>query len=196
MRPSAWLANFGAAVRVLDAYAGCEGDDDPSRPSDALKGYLRQTARDPAIPAVAAVQLRALARVVETGSDDPEIAMKVADLSLPATGRRSPTEWLAVVADLCDEAVDRGFPAPATPVTHWEWNQRFPVLGQLLGCYFNQDFADEFRSHESAVDAWTVTATTRTRAKLIAEIDELLLLGVTGDVLDEGLAELGLVLHR
>ncbi|MBO0803961.1 MAG: hypothetical protein J2P25_12920 [Nocardiopsaceae bacterium] len=166
-------------LALAQAYAGQAADDEPGKPSAALTAYLRWS--DPPAAAATAAELRELA------SRGAQSAGKLASW-LPS----SQTSWLLTVADLCENAVQAGFPPAADPVTHWEWNRRFPDLGQLIGCYFSQDFPDEFAGHDEAIDAWSASAGGQARARVTGQIRELLALGLDDAELDGGLAELGL----
>ncbi|MBE1532568.1 contact-dependent growth inhibition system immunity protein [Actinomadura algeriensis] len=192
LRPSALQARFGAAARVLDAYAGQAADDEPGRPGAALNGYLRWAAiTDPIAASVAAEQLRYLAaRLV----DEPAAVPPAVAAALPRKpdGGLADGQWLETVAVLLDEAVDHGFPPPGPPATHWEWNRRFPALAQFLGCYFTQDFRDEFSDHDEAIAAWLRTASAVDRARLAGEIDEVLAFELVDNDLDEALVMLGM----
>ncbi|RFU42215.1 hypothetical protein DZF91_07655 [Actinomadura logoneensis] len=186
------MATHGAVLPLLAAYAGLPADDVPGRPSSALSGYLRWAViSDPALAAIAAAQLRQLAgRLL----NEPDTVPSVIHDALPVTpaGEKAGASWADTVATLLEQAVDSGFPPPGPPVTFWEWNQRFPALAQFLGCYFTQDFRDEFADHDTATAAWGQTATPADRARLIGEIAELLALEMADNELDEALATLGM----
>ncbi|WP_344273005.1 contact-dependent growth inhibition system immunity protein [Actinomadura napierensis] len=189
LRPSTVQARFGAAARVLDAYAGQSADDGPGRLGAALTGFLRRT--EPVMASVAAGQLRDLAGMLAEAEDAVPAPVRAA---LPRTpdGARAGGPWLETVADLLDDAVDHGFPEPGAPVSPWEWRQRFPALAQFLGCYFTQDLPDEFADHDAAAAAWLATASPVERARLTGEIGEALALGLSDGDLDEALATLGM----
>ena len=177
----AWYAAYGELHRLLLAYAG-EAADDGS--GVALIGYLRHTS--PASAAVAASQARAFG----SAEPDPDV-LGVLPRLVDGSGVEA-TTWLAAIADRLDQAVEHGYPPLGPPATHWEWNTRFPVLGQLLGCYFTQDFPAEFNTHQAAVDRWLLTADAVTRARLSGEIGELLTLDLEPIALLAALTELGL----
>ncbi|MCP2342540.1 contact-dependent growth inhibition system immunity protein [Actinomadura rupiterrae] len=190
-RPSVQLAEFGAVAELLAAYAGQAADDVPGRPGAALSGYLRWSAAWPAQAASAAGQLRRLmARLLNEPDTVP--AMLTAALPVSRTGEPVDAQWADAVAEILEHAVDAGFPPPGTPVTFWEWNRRFLALAQFLGCYFTQDFGDEFTDHDAAIAAWARTATPVDRARLSGEIGELLALGLSDNDLNEALATLGM----
>ncbi len=65
--------------------------------------------------------------------------------------------------------------------------QRFGVLEQLLGCYFHQDWPEEFDGDASALQAIIESEPKDRRAAAVSEIDVLLSLKLSE-------TELGLVL--
>lgn len=59
------------------------------------------------------------------------------------------------------------------------------ALGQLLGCYFHQDWPDEFDGDESALQAIIATESREQIQAGIIEIEMLLALGLSEDQLKE-----------
>lgn len=190
-RLSSRMASSGAVTQLLAAYAGQIADDLPGRPGTALSGYLRWAANEPVHAAIAASQLRQL---MERLLNEPDIVPAVLKDALPLNpaDERVDGSWADTVATLLEHAIDTGFPPPGPLATFWEWNHRFPALSQFLGCYFTQDFGDEFSDHDSATVAWAQTASPLDRARLVGEIGELLALGMADHHLDEALATLGM----
>jgi hypothetical protein len=176
---SGWYPGTSHLLALAQAYAGQAADDEPGKPSAALVAYQRWC--DPPAVAATAAELRRLAA---------EGAQAAGELGswLPS----SDAGWLLTVAELCDSTIGTGFPSPADPVTHWEWNRRFPDLGQLIGSYFSQDFPEEHATHDEAIDTWAATASRQARARVVGQIRELLALGLDDAALDAGLSELGL----
>jgi len=53
-------------------------------------------------------------------------------------------------------------------------NDKFPALEQLLGCYFHQDWTDEFETDAEALDAIACGEPSSKLAAGVEEIDALL----------------------
>ena len=193
MKPIEFDRSYGELDQVISAYAGEPADDDRDRPSRALQAYLRHTWHTrPWALAVAERQIRAYARNppgrlrLRLGEFYP-----VPDVGLPESEIQG---WLLVLADHLRDSVEEGnVPRPSPcPRTHWEWQARFPELAQLLGGWFSQDMPDEFADHEAAVQDYVTSADRVLVARTVAELHELLALGL--DESDYGLAvaELGM----
>ncbi|MEU5163093.1 contact-dependent growth inhibition system immunity protein [Streptomyces sp. NPDC020875] len=183
---------YGELDQVLRAYIGLPADDTEEKPSEALTAYLRHTWHTrPWALAVAESQLREYARNppgrlrARLGEfyDPPDVGLGDAEI----------LEWLELLADHIRRSVEEGrVPPSAGPVTHWEWQARFPELGQFLGGWFSQDMPDEFDGHDAAVDDYAETTDPRLVARLVGEIRELLALGLGEGEYAVGVAELGM----
>ncbi|MFT2015794.1 contact-dependent growth inhibition system immunity protein [Streptomyces sp. 796.1] len=192
LKPREHDAKYGELDQVVRAYLGQPADDDPERPSAALTAYLRHTwqARPGAI-ATAERQLRDLA-------ENPPGRLRtrlgeyyvLPDVGLPDAEIPG---WLLVLAEHLKESVEQGrVPAPETPQTHWEWQARFPELGQLLGGWFSQDMPDEFADHGAALADYLGSTAPSVIARLVGEVHELLALGLDDGDYGLALSELGM----
>ncbi|MCX4742672.1 contact-dependent growth inhibition system immunity protein [Streptomyces antibioticus] len=167
---------YGELDQVLRAYAGQSADDTEDAPSAALTAYLRHTWHTrPWALATAETQLREYAR-----NPPGRLKVRLGEFyALPDVGLPDGEilDWLTLLADHIRRSVDEGLvPPPATPETHWEWNARFPELGQFLGGWFSQDMPDEFEHHDAAVDDYRATTDPHLVARLVGEMHELLAL--------------------
>ncbi|CAM5578091.1 contact-dependent growth inhibition system immunity protein [Streptomyces xanthochromogenes] len=192
LKPLQHDARYGELDQVMRAYLGQPADDAPEARSTALDAYVRHTWHSrPWALAVAEQQLREYAQhppgrlrqrlgefypVPDVGLGDAEIQ-----------------GWLALVADHLRRSIEEGeAPAPAVPLTHWEWHARFPELGQLLGGWFSQDMPDEFDDHDAAVEDYRATTNPSLIAKAVGELHELLALGLDEAERALAVAELGM----
>lgn len=192
LKPLEHDRRYGELDQVIRSYTGQQADDTPERPSHALTAFLRHTWHTrPWALAVAERQLREYA-------EHPPGRLRlqlgefyaIPDVGLPETEIQ---QWLNCLADHIRDSVAGGVvPPPALPATHWEWHARFPELGQFLGGWFSQDMPDEFPDHDAAVADYAATTDPNLIARVVGELNELLVLP-----LDEGdyamaAAELGM----
>ncbi|MFD7557795.1 contact-dependent growth inhibition system immunity protein [Streptomyces sp. NPDC059835] len=193
MKPIDFDRRYGELDQVVTAYVGQPADDDPARPSLALRAYLRHTWHTrPWALSVAEQQLRAYAH-------NPPGRLRrrlgefypVPDVGLPEAEIQG---WLLLIADHIKQSIESGeVPRPTgLPETRWEWHARFPELGQFLGGWFSQDMVDEFTDHEAAVRDYADSTDRTLVARVVGEIRELLALGL--DEADHvlAMAELGM----
>jgi hypothetical protein len=183
---------YGELDQVMRAYAGQLADDTADKPSAALTAYLRQTWHSrPWALAIAERQLREYA-------DKPPGRLRlrlgefypIPDIGLPEGEIQ---RWLYCLADHIKHSIEQGeVPPAAAPATHWEWNARFPELGQFLGCWFSQDMPDEFDNHDAAVDDYRTSTDPQVVARLVGELHELLALDLDESDYALAVAELGM----
>lgn len=183
---------YGELDQVLRAYVGQPADDTEDAPGPALTAYLRHTWHTrPWALAVAEAQLRDYAR-----NPPGRLRVRLGEFyALPDVGLPDAEvlAWLTVVADHIRRSVEEGLvPPPSAPATHWEWNARFPELGQFLGGWFSQDMPDEFDDHDAAVDDYRATTDPQLVARVVGEVRELLALELGESDYALGLAELGM----
>ncbi|MFJ9820241.1 contact-dependent growth inhibition system immunity protein [Streptomyces sp. NPDC101151] len=183
---------YGELDQVLRAYVGQPADDTEEKPSAALTAYLRHTWHTrPWALAAAESQLKEYAR-----TPPGRLRVQLGEFyALPDVGLADAEilDWLMLLADHIRRSVDEGqVPVPAKPDTHWEWQARFPELGQFLGGWFSQDMPDEFGGHDVAVDDYAATTDRHLVARLVGEIRELLALGLDESEYAVGAAELGM----
>lgn len=183
---------YGEMDQVLRAYAGLPADDTEEKPGEALTAYLRHTwhTRPWAIGA-AETQLREYAR-----NPPGPLRLRLGEVyPLPDTGldNAAVQSWLLMVAGHLRRSLAEGdVPPPGAPRTPWEWQARFPELGQFLGGWFSQDFGAEFEEHEEALRDYLDTSDRGLTARMLGEVHELLALGLAEADLSLGLAVLGL----
>jgi hypothetical protein len=67
----------------------------------------------------------------------------------------------------------------------------FPTLSQFFGCYFHQDWVDEFSSTEDAITAFRTGAPPEAIESVCEELDRTLLLLEQGEDSQKVLQELG-----
>ncbi|MFJ8821665.1 contact-dependent growth inhibition system immunity protein [Streptomyces sp. NPDC102467] len=192
MNPLEHDRRYGELDQVLRAYVGQPADDTEDRPGVALTAYLRLTWHTrPWALGTAESQLREYAR-------NPPGALRlrlgefypVPDVGLPESDLQN---WLFMLADHIKRSVEEGeVPPPSAPVTHWEWQTRFPELTQFLGGWFSQDMPDEFADHDAAVVDYVSQAARPLIARLAGEVQELLDLDLEESDLAAALAELGM----
>ncbi|MFF3362914.1 contact-dependent growth inhibition system immunity protein [Streptomyces misionensis] len=183
---------YGELDQVMRAYLGQPADDTPEQAGQALTAYLRHTWHSrPWALAVAERQLREYA-------DNPPGRLRlrlgefyaIPDVGLPQGEIQS---WLRCLADHIRASIETGeVPAPAPPVTHWEWHARFPELGQFLGGWFSQDMPDEFDDHHAAVEDYRHSTDPQLVARLVGELQELLALELDESDYALAVAELGM----
>lgn len=183
---------YGELDQLMRAYIGQRADDTPDQPSQALIAYIRRMWHSrPWALAIAERQLREYA-------ENPPGRLRlqlgeyyaIPDVGLPDGEIQ---QWLHCLADHIKHSIEVGeVPPPATPETHWEWQARFPELGQFLGGWFSQDMPDEFGDHAAAVDDYRTTTDHQLVAQLVGEVHELLALGLDESDYVLAVAELGM----
>ncbi|WP_328945665.1 contact-dependent growth inhibition system immunity protein [Streptomyces sp. NBC_00250] len=183
---------YGEMDQVLRAYAGQPADDTEEKPSEALTAYLRHTWHTrPWAVGVAESQLREYAR-----HPPGPLRLRLGEVyPLPDPGLDGPSiqAWLLTVAGHLRRCLAEGdMPPPGAPRTRWEWQARFPELGQLLGGWFSQDFGEEFEDHEEALRDYLEGTDRSLVARLCGEVHELLALRLDEAEYAYGLALLGL----
>ncbi|MFI6561535.1 contact-dependent growth inhibition system immunity protein [Streptomyces sp. NPDC050534] len=184
---------FYALDDLLGAYAdtGFDFTDTAETPGPGLTSYLRIAARDPSRAATAVQQINDLLSV---GLFSEEIADEVEYLPhiRPPLGI-SVEDCLRVTRDHLNRFLqDPTKVPPMNPQNNWEWNERFPELGRLLGGYFHQDFSDFYDSHDEALDEYISEVLPEDQAKTAQEISELLAMVTSDQELKTATSALGL----
>ncbi|WP_121749490.1 contact-dependent growth inhibition system immunity protein [Streptomyces sp. E2N166] len=178
---------------LLEAYACADFtfSDTAEAPGPALSAYLRTAARD---PARAATAIRQIDDLLSVGLFSEEIADEVELLPhiRPPMGA-SVEECLRVVRGHLHRLLRDPSQIPqVNPQSAWEWNERFPSLGQLLGAYFHRDFSDIYASREEALDEYVSEAEPEDRVQTAQEIGELLTMMSSDQELRTATTALGL----
>ncbi|MEU5752593.1 contact-dependent growth inhibition system immunity protein [Streptomyces sp. NPDC047829] len=160
---------------LLGSYANVDFtfSDTADAPGPALSAYLRTAARD---PARATTAIRQIDDLLSIGLFSEEIADEVECLPhiRPPMGT-SVEDCLRVVRDHLHRFLRDPSRIPqVNPQSSWEWNERFPSLGQLLGAYFHRDFSDIYASREEALGEYVSETPPEDRAQAAQEIGELL----------------------
>ncbi|MGY6023156.1 contact-dependent growth inhibition system immunity protein [Streptomyces spinosirectus] len=184
---------FYELAELLNAYTYTDlsFSDTPETPGPGLASYLRTAARDPARAETAVQQIEDLLSV---GLFSDEIADDVDDLPHinPPLGK-SVEDCLRVVRDHLYRFLQDPARVPQmNPQTRWEWDERFPELGQLLGGYFHQNFPDFYGSRDEALDEYIAELPREDREKTAQEIKELLDIAQSEQELDTATSALGL----
>ncbi|MDV9190980.1 contact-dependent growth inhibition system immunity protein [Streptomyces sp. SR27] len=183
---------YGEMDQVLRAYAGQRADDTEEKPSVALTAYLRHTWHSrPWAVGIAESQLREYAR----NPPGPLLLRlgEVYPLPDPGLDGAEIQAWLLTVAGHLRRCLAEGdMPPPGAPQTRWEWQARFPELGQLLGGWFSQDHGVEFQDHEEALRDYLEVTDPSLAARLCGEAYELLALRLDESDYAYGLSLLGL----
>lgn len=78
------------------------------------------------------------------------------------------------------------------PQTVWEWNERFPELGQFLGGYLHQNYSEFHASPDDAVHEYATETAPEDRAQAAQEITELLAMVAADEELRTAASALGL----
>ena len=191
-----WLARVGEVRELARAYTGTSADDRPGQPSIALQSYLRSLWRDPDFSRAATV-VRQISELLEEDWDDPEL-LDTADLlglPQPSDGRSIP-DWLRVVGDLVEHALEKGnLPADGPPSTAYEWTASYRNLAGLIS---NAYHLDAFVLHGTAEDALARTLSdfgVLTLARAVGEAGEILALGLPENAVERGVRWMGLQLR-
>ncbi|MFJ2788496.1 contact-dependent growth inhibition system immunity protein [Streptomyces sp. NPDC093249] len=183
---------YGEMDQVLRAYAGQRADDTEEKPSVALTAYLRHTWHSrPWAVGIAESQLREYAR----NPPGPLLLRlgEVYPLPDPGLDGAEIQAWLLTVAGHLRRCLAEGdMPPSGAPQTRWEWQARFPELGQLLGGWFSQDHGVEFQDHEEALRDYLEVTDPSLAARLCGEAYELLALRLDESDYAYGLSLLGL----
>jgi hypothetical protein len=178
---------------LLESYANVDFTftDTTEAPGPALSAYLRTAARD---PERAATAIRQIDDLLSVGLFSDAIADEVEHLPhiRPPMGT-SVEDCLRVVRDHLHRFLRDPSRIPqAKPQTSWEWNERFPSLGQLLGAYFHQDFSYLYASREEALDEYVDETGPEDRAQAAQEISDLLVMVSSDQELRTATTALGL----
>ncbi|MET9991177.1 contact-dependent growth inhibition system immunity protein [Streptomyces mutabilis] len=178
---------------LLASYANVDFtfSDTAEAPGPALSAYLRIAARD---PARAATAIRQIDDLLSVGLFSEEIAEEVEHLPhiRPPMGT-SVEDCLRVVREHLHRFLQDPSRVPRmNPQSAWEWNERFPFLGQLLGTYFHRDFSYIYASREEALDEYVGEADPEDRVHVAQEIGELLEMVSSEQELRTATAALGL----
>ncbi|MER6234404.1 contact-dependent growth inhibition system immunity protein [Streptomyces sp. NPDC001663] len=160
---------------LLEAYAntGFTFSDTAETPGPGLASYLRIAARD---PARAETAVRQIDDLLSVGLFSEEIADEVENLPhiRPPMGT-SVEDCLRITRDHLYRFLQDPSQIPLiNPQNHWEWNERFPELGQLLGAYFHQNFSYFYNSRDEALDEYVSESLPEDLAQAARELDELL----------------------
>jgi len=193
MKPFEFDRRYGELDQVISAYLGQPADEEEGdEPSEALLAYLRHTWHTrPWAVAVAEQQIREYAR-----NPPGRLRLRLGEFySVPDIGLPQPEiqDWLHRIADHLRRSVEEGqVPPLSAPVTHWEWQARFPESAQLLGGWFSQDMPDEFTDYDAALRDYRDSTAPLLVARLIGELHELLALDLEEPAYALALAELGM----
>ncbi|EPD54750.1 contact-dependent growth inhibition system immunity protein [Streptomyces sp. HGB0020] len=178
---------------LLEAYAetGFEFTDTVETPGPGLASYLRIAARD---PARAETAVRQIDDLLSVGLFSEEIADDVEDLPhiRPPMGV-SVEDCLRIAREHLIRFLQDPSQVPSMkPQNHWEWNERFPGLGQLLGAYFHQHFLSFYDSYDDALDDYVSEVLPEDKVQVAQDIDELLAMVPSEQELDSVTSILGL----
>jgi len=188
-----WLAQVAEIRRLARAYTQATGDDRPGRPSEALISYLRCLWREPDFgrAAIAVGQIRNL---IDQDWDDADIVEAVRLLGLPRpSDGRTVYEWLQVVADLLEHALEHhDLPADAPPDSAYEWTTSFPDLTGLIATAYHQDTLVLHGSSENALADTALDASALALTRAVGQVHEILALGFSEDQLERGVRWMGL----
>ena len=187
---------FSEVQDLLASYAdsGFAFTDTPDTPGPGLSSYIRVVLLDRERGAEAVRQLDDLLSLgvfAEEIADDVELFPRVA----PPPGM-SVDECLRLARDHIANSLehpDRYSLVP--PRSGWEWEERFPALEQLLGIYFNQDFADFYSSHAEALNSYLSGMTMEDFRAVVREIPEVLSIVSSEEELWNAAQELGLEVY-
>ncbi|KUL24491.1 contact-dependent growth inhibition system immunity protein [Streptomyces regalis] len=180
---------------LLTAYArsGFTFSDTAEVPSPGLTSYLRVVARDPARGATAVQQIDDLLAV---GLFAEEIADEVDPLPRiqPPVGM-SVEDCLRIARDHIHRVLqDPSQVQHVNPQNRWEWKETFPLLSQLLGAYFCQDFPDWYATWEEAIDDYLGDMGGEEARRAAEEITEILAIVDSDQELKQATHILGLEL--
>jgi len=180
---------------LLAAYAntGFTFSDTAETPGPGLASYLRIATRHPARAVTAVQQIDDLLSV---GLFSEEIADDIENLPhiRPPMGT-SVEDCLRVVRDHLRRFLEDPSQIPMmNPQNHWEWNERFPELSQLLGAYFHQNFSYFYDSRDQALDEYVGEVLPEDRAQAAQELGELLTMVSSDQELHTATTALGLSL--
>ncbi|MFF4802759.1 contact-dependent growth inhibition system immunity protein [Streptomyces sp. NPDC001351] len=167
--------------------------DTAEAPGPGLASYLRIVARDPARGVVAVQQLD---EILTIGLFSEEIADEIAWLPeiRPPMGM-SVEDCLRISRSHISRVLqDPSQVSQENPQNSWEWKERFPALGQLLGAYLNQDFPDFYDSWQEAVDDYRNEMDGDDVRNSVNEITELLAIVRSDEELEQATDALGLEL--
>lgn len=184
---------FYELCSLLNAYAhtGYTFNDTTETPGPGLASYLRIAARDPARAATAVQQIDELLSV---GLFSEEIADDVENLPhiRPPMGT-SVEDCLRIAREHLQRLLQDASRIPQmNPQNAWEWDERFPQLGQLLGGYFHQNFSHFYDSYDEALDEHVREVPPEDRAQTAQEITELLVMVTSDQELHTATTALGL----
>ncbi|MFI9823834.1 contact-dependent growth inhibition system immunity protein [Streptomyces sp. NPDC052013] len=180
---------------ILSAYAsnGFTYSDAADVPGPGLAPYLRLVARDPARGTTAVQQIDDLLAI---GLSAEEIADEVNALPRiqPPAGMTI-EDCLRIARDHIDRFLqDQSQAHRLKPRNQQEWEERFPMLDQLLGAYFCQDFPDWYATWQEAIDDYVAGMGGEEAGHAAEEITELLTLVDSAEELEQATHILGLEL--
>ncbi|MEV8596628.1 contact-dependent growth inhibition system immunity protein [Streptomyces sp. NPDC052012] len=182
---------FHEIHHVLSAYAssGFTYSDAADVPGPGLAPYLRLVARDPARGATAVQQIDELLAI---GLSAEGIADEVNALPRiqPPAGM-TVEDCLRIARDQIHRALQDRRLKPRSPQ---EWEERFPILDQLLGAYFCQDFPCWYATWQEAIDDYVGDMSGEEAGDAAEEITELLALVDSDQELKQATHILGLEL--
>lgn len=192
-QPPAQEPRFYELGELLEAYAetGFEFTDTAETPGPGLASYLRIAARDPARGETAVRQIDDL---LSAGLFSEEIADDIESLPhiRPPMGT-SVEDCLRIAREHLTRFLQNPSQVPSMkPQNHWEWNERFPGLAQLLGAYFHQNFLSFYASYDEALVDYVSEALPGDQAQTAQEIDELLAIVDSDQELESVTSILGL----
>ncbi|MBS2532203.1 hypothetical protein KGQ20_05405 [Catenulispora sp. NF23] len=192
-----WAERLPELRLLLEAYSSVplqeRFTDTPDSPSKAMRSYLRMATFYPGRA------FRATAEILDTlkrGLDDPEVTADMDSMSrmIVPDGRTREDCLTAMIPHLVAFTEGGEQAAVQKPETRWEWRERFPNLGNLLGSYYHQDigyvYGNNATSEVILADYFTTNWPYEVAAA-VSEIDELLAMGSDEDFLEMATSMLG-----
>ncbi|MFF7333640.1 contact-dependent growth inhibition system immunity protein [Streptomyces sp. NPDC090306] len=180
---------------LLEAYASADFTfaDTAEVAGPGLASYLRIAAREPSRASKAIEQIDDLLSV---GLFSEEIAEDVETMPHIRPPLGSSVEDCLRIArrHLVRLLQDPSQIPPAHPQTSWEWHERFPRLGQLLGAYFNQEFSSFYTTRDEALNEYIDESWPEDSLMAAQEIGELLTMVTSDRELARAASALGLAL--
>ncbi|MEV8569341.1 contact-dependent growth inhibition system immunity protein [Streptomyces sp. NPDC051322] len=171
-----WLPELrlllSAYSAVVDENAYTDTDEAPSK---AMRSYLRMATY---YPGRAFRASREILDVLKYGFDDEDVAFNLASMAPMITppGRTREDCLIAMLPHLAAFTEGGEVAEPAVPETSWEWRERLPNLGNLLGGSFHQDVE---APHDVVLDGWVAAGAggehheTAAAAREIGELREI-----------------------
>jgi hypothetical protein len=142
----------------------------------------------------AAIAVGQIRNLIDQDWDDADIVEAVRLLGLPRpSDGRTVYEWLQVVADLLEHALEHhDLPADAPPDSAYEWTTSFPDLTGLIATAYHQDTLVLHGSSENALADTALDASALALTRAVGQVHEILALGFSEDQLERGVRWMGL----